>query len=118
MNSIENERAMLKLQRDVIERQTHEVQKEMDEMRKKYAQVIDPESPAEVYSTEDFLVVGRDGSSSKLLSDAMKYYETHDGCPWYEDAEHQHCKSVWARMGSICPVLVGHVKELARNLKK
>ncbi len=117
MNSIESEYRLLKLQRDVIERQTHEVQEEMAAMRKKIEHFVDSEAPAEQYSIDDFLVVGRDGSP-KLLSDAMKYYETHDGCPWYTSAENQQCKSVWARMGSICPVLVSNVKDILRNVKK
>lgn len=78
----------------------------------------EPLGSKEKYSFTKFLILSPDGSSL-LFQDAMKFYETHDGCPLYPDGCPHHekvdCNGIWVKMGSPCWYLFQTVN---RNLNK
>ena len=80
------------------------------------------EVPArEVFTLSQFMPHAGESTSS-LLQEAIKYFETHDGCPFHETDEMcaRGCATdgVWVRMGHPCWEFVERVKEISKAFTK
>ncbi|MHA1680729.1 MAG: hypothetical protein ACTSUE_06960 [Promethearchaeota archaeon] len=114
MTDMERENLILKKQQQVITIQRDEVRREFIEKIEELRDCQDylagkKVNPREKYTLEQFMEKSP-GGGSLLLQEAMKFYETHDGCPLYECSCNQsaraRCESVWIRMGLPCSHLM------------
>lgn len=121
---IEREKEILTKQKEVIKRQAEEMREEFQSMKHEYERTVKREygipETVECYKIKDFMELVEDGTP-KLLHEAIKYYESHDGCPFYKDkcniSKNPECKGIWVKMGSPCFQLVKNVKKYLKTFK-
>lgn len=117
---LELENMLLRKQLACIARQAAEVREECAALKAR-VDTLARETSRDVFPLADFLPAV-DGTPSRVLSESMRFYETHDGCPFFEDGccnrEPVRCGGVWIRMGHPCWQLVARVKEIARAVSR
>lgn len=117
LSELERENVLLRKQAELIKLQVREVREEVRSIEARAGRAA-PSTSRETFTLSEF-VPRKDGSPSTLLQEAIKFYETHDGCPLFEQGctrEDPGCNGVWVRMGHPCWQLVAHVKTIAGAL--
>jgi hypothetical protein len=111
-DEIEKENLLLRKEHELILRQSDELKQEVSSLQRRFdsmEKISDPTTQR--FSIKDFAELSGDGTS-KLLINAMKYAETHSGCPFYHDhcQGNDECGGVWVYLGSPCWTFVDRIK--------
>ena len=118
MKKIEIENKILKKQNQLIRLQSQEIRAEYDVLKERLKNLESEKSGmVEKFSKSQFLEL-EDGVP-KILTTAMKYFESRDGCPFFSDEcmekEKIDCKSIWVKMGSPCLYFVKKISEYVKS---
>ena len=123
VDQLKKEKLLLEKQNKVIKKQASEIRDNFQEMREKYNAIESKlkdttEKNQEHYSIPAF--IDKTNGPSTLLKNAVKYCETHDGCPFLaigcDQGKHAECHGIWVRMGVPCETFAGKIKTCMKSL--
>lgn len=123
LDKLKKEKLLLEKQNKVIKKQATELRENYQEMRTKYCALEnkiqkEAEGNQEHYTIPNFI----DGihGPSLILKEAVKYCETHDGCPFLtigcDYASPTECHGIWIRMGVPCEMFAGKIKTCMKSM--
>lgn len=117
---LERERQLLEKQRELLQRQASEIRNEFQTMKDRRDVLDSPAKPTGATSSNrhriaDLIDLKDPDGYAALLRDAIKYFETRDGCPYLGEQcnsdEARTCHCVWIKMGVTCRVFAERIKK-------
>ena len=123
LDKLRKEKLLLEKQNKVIKKQASELRENFQEMREKYT-VIESKVKNETASNQEHFTIPAliDGihGPSLILTNAVKYYETHDGCPFLaigcDHSSPAACHGIWIRMGVPCEPFAVKIKACMKSM--
>ncbi|MHA1794105.1 MAG: hypothetical protein ACTSVI_15795 [Promethearchaeota archaeon] len=117
---------LLNLEHRVMIRQMGEVRQELFDLKEKYESLLEEIQDKHIkkrkLDVNDFISLDGEHESPDLLRNAILYYETRDGCPFYGDTCREglvnNCLGVWINMGSPCPYFMEKLTTIIQDKKE
>ncbi|HME50726.1 MAG TPA: hypothetical protein VKM55_00785 [Candidatus Lokiarchaeia archaeon] len=123
LDKLKKEKTLLEKQNMVISKQATEIRENFQEMRAEYAALENKvKKEAEINKEQYMISAFIDGihGPSSILKNAVKYCETHDGCPFLsigcDQSSHAECHGIWVRMGVPCATFAGKIKTCMKSM--
>ncbi|MHA1799461.1 MAG: hypothetical protein ACTSVY_13530 [Candidatus Helarchaeota archaeon] len=123
LKTIRKEIFLLRKQLTLIVDQIKEIKHKFSILEEKYERInniLDTTSKRifrDHYSLKDFFEK-ETHELSPVLYNAIEYYETHDGCPFYYQCgqrKFQECDGIWVKMGSPCSHFIKKIKSVKKE---
>jgi len=123
LDSLKKEKLLLEKQNKVIKKQALELRENFQELQERcIALESTSNKPTEKYREHYTIPAFIDDANgpSLLLKNAVKYCETHDGCPFLsvgcDHASHTDCNGIWVQMGVPCEMFAGKIKVCMKSM--
>lgn len=120
---LKKEKLLLEKQNKVMKKQASEIRENVQEMQEKYMTLESKAKKAAWNNQEHYTIPAFiDGihGPSPLLKNAVKFYETHDGCPFHaigcDQAANAECHGIWIRMGVPCENFAVKIKACMKSM--
>ena len=123
LDKLKKEKLLLEKQDKVIKKQASELRDDFQEIREKYI-VIESDLKKKAEKNQEHYTIPAFIDSihgpSLLLKNAVKFYETHDGCPFQaigcDQGSQAECYGIWVRMGVPCDTFAVKIKTCMKSM--
>ena len=123
LEKIKKEKLLLEKQNKVIKKQASELRENFQEMREKYTSIEKKQKKETERNQEHYTIpafIDNTRGPSLFLKNAVKYCETHDGCPFQaigcDQSLQAECNAIWIRMGVPCETFAAKIKTCMKSM--